>query len=196
MVFVLTLIFAVTITSLFFLPQNSVSKLAKTDERLLLQSSNATPVKRQVAQANPADVLILKRYAENYEPKSTKLQVIPSPPVPNEKVLQAISNLANTQSREHEKYIMLIFLRLSRFQIEHFKQRYELGRDELLTKEFFRLIGEADYQKAEIMPAYLVDNYVEKNTELLKYSLIEKEMARIEKGGEKIKKELAQIIKG
>lgn len=138
---VLTIAVAATVTSLFFLEQNSSNRLAKTEVRPLPQTFEATPEKLQSAQTNLTDVAILKEYAESYEPKSTEKQVIASPPVPNEKVLQTVSNLANTQSREHEKYVVLIFLRLYRFHIENFKQSYELGRDDLLTKEFFRLVG-------------------------------------------------------
>ena len=138
----------------------------------------------EATQVKPAELTILRKYAKNYEPKSEKV-VIPSPPEPKDEVLKIISSFANARSREHEKYVLLIFLRLSRFQIEHFKQRYELGRDNRLTKEFFRLIGAEDYEKAEFMPAYLVDKYIEKNLEFLKYPLIEKEMSRIAKAGEK-----------
>jgi hypothetical protein len=90
---------------------------------------------------------------------------------------------------------VLTILRLSRFQIENFKQRYELGRDNPLTQEFFRIIGKNDYKSAEFLPSYLADNYVEKNPKLLKYPLIEKEMRRIEKAGEKINKELEETTR-
>lgn len=189
------LVVAVTVISLFFLSQNSSSGLAKTEEHPSQQVSETTPEKLPHVQANPADIAILKTYAESYEPKSTKQSVTQIPPEPSEKVLQAISNLANSQSREHEKYIVLIILRLSRFQIENFKQRYELGRDNPLTQEFFRIIGVNDYKRREFLPSYLADNYVEENPELLKYPLIEKEMKRIEKAGEKIKKELDETTR-
>jgi hypothetical protein len=116
--------------------------------------------------------------------------VIPDPPVPNEEILQVISKAANSGTREHEKFVVLIFVRLSRFQIENFKQNYELGRTNPLTKEFYRLIGRSDYEKAEFMPSYLADIYVEKNPDLLNYSLIGAEMKRIANAGERIKREL------
>lgn len=194
-IIVLTLVVAIILISVFFSSQNSMSGLAKTDDASFLQTSETTPEKSLSAQINPADIPLLKDYAESYEPKSTKRQVIPEAPELEGKVLQAVSNLSSSQSREHEKYVVLIFLRLYRFHIENFKQSYELGRDNFLTKEFFRLTGENDYQKAEFMPSYLASNYVEKNTELLKYPLIEKEMKRIEKAGEKIKKELEETEK-
>jgi hypothetical protein len=191
-VLIVALIFiaVATVISLFFLPQTSSRGLAKTEQHQLQQVSKTTPEKLPPVQANPDDIAVLKRYAESYEPKSTKHSVTQIPPEPPKKVLQTISNLANSQSREHEKYIVLIILRLSRFQIENFKQRYELGRDNPLTQEFFRIIGKSDFKGAEFLPSYLADNYVEENPELLKYPLIEKEMKRIEKAGEKLKREL------
>jgi hypothetical protein len=119
--------------------------------------------------------------------------VIPSPPVPDQEISQIIEKAANSTSREHEKFVVLIFLRLSRFQIENFKQRYELGRSNSLTKEFYRLIGRSDFERAEINPAYLADNHVEANPDLLKYRLIDAEMKRIAKAGKRIEKDLADM---
>lgn len=191
----LTLVVAVTVISLVFLRQNSSSGLAKTEERPSQQVLEATLKKSPLVHANPTDIAILKTYTESYEPKSTKQSVTQDAPEPPEKVLQAISNLANSQSREHEKYIVLIFLRLSRFQVENFKQRYDLGRDNPLTQEFFRIIGIDDFKRAEFLPSSLAENYVEKNPELLKYPPIENEMRRIEKASEKIKKELDETTR-
>jgi hypothetical protein len=193
-IFVLTFVGAASVTALFWSPQNVSSLIAETDKSPSLQATNVIGKKPQISQTNPADVLIVKKYAENYEPKSTELQVIPSPPVPNEKVLKAISNLSNAESREHEKYIVLIFLRLHRFHIEHFKQSYDLDGNQL-SKEFYRLTGENYNPNGEPKLSYLAENWVEANPELLKYSLIEKEMTRIEKAGEKIKKELEKTTK-
>jgi hypothetical protein len=134
------------------------------------------------------DFAPLKRFAESYEPKSGR-EVIPSPPVLDPKLSELIANASKTESRAHEPYVILIFLKLSRFNIEHFKQSYELGRENPLTKEFYRLIGETDYEKAELMASYLADNYVDKHPELLEYAPIKAEMQRIEKAGEKIKRE-------
>jgi hypothetical protein len=164
-------------------------------EGLERQSSNSqalvvsTPEPRLPTAVSTDDLDLLKRFAEEYEPKSGR-EVIPSPPVLNQKLSEIIARAANSDSREHEKYVVLIFLKLSRFQIEHFKQRYELGRDNPLTKEFYRLIGENNYEKAEIMLAYLADNYVEKNPPLLEYAPIKTEMRRIDKAGERIEQDL------
>lgn len=136
---------------------------------------------------DPTDFAPLKRFAESYEPKSDR-QAIPLPPLLDPKLSDLIANAAKTGSRVHEPYVVLIFLKLSRFNIEHFKQSYELGRENPLTKEFYRLIGETNYEKAEFMASYLVDNYVEKHPELLEYAPIKAEMKRIEKAGEKIKR--------
>jgi len=180
-------------TSLFSCSQNSSGEFTEIEAQT--QLSEKTPKNLQFTQSNPTDVAVIKKFAESYEPKFTKQAVIPSPPEPNEEVVQAIANLKNSKTREYEKYIVLIYLRLYRFHIENFKQSYELGRDNSLTKEFFRIIQSHDYQKAEFMPSYLAQNYVQENSELLKYNLIEKEMNRIEKAGEKIKKELDKTTK-
>jgi len=184
----LILIGVMIVIPLISLPQNPSNGLIKTEAQTLQQKDEKTT-------ENSQDVAIVKKFAESYEPKSTNQSVIPSPPEPSEKVLQSILNLENNKSREHEKYVVLVFLRLYRFHIENFKQSYELGRDNLLTKEFFRIIQSNDYQKAELMPSYLAHTYVKENAELLKYNLIEKEMERIEKAGEKIKKELDKTTK-
>lgn len=151
----------------------SKSEDPKTNEQSIPYSINAD------------DIAVIKEFAENYEPKSTNKEVIPSPPLPNDRIFQAVSNLANAQSRKHEKYVILIFLRLYRFHIEHFKQSYELGRENPLTKEFFRIIKSIDYQKAEIMPSYLAHNFVKDSPDFLNYDLIVKEMKRIEKAENK-----------
>ena len=157
----------------------------------LLPTPNRTPS----PQPNAQDIAILKNFAENYEPRSTRASVIPSPPLLNQLTTQALTNLEATGSHEHERFIILIFLRISRFQIEHFKQRYELGRTNPLTQEFYRVIGENDYIHKEIMLAYLADDYVGNHPGLLDDKLIKREMERIAKAGEKIKKELDETTK-
>ena len=131
----------------------------------------------------------LQRFAEDYEPRSGR-EVIPSPPEPNAQLSEIIAKAQKSGSRVHEKFIILIFLRLSRFQIEHFRQRYELGRENPLTQEFYRLIGRNDYARAEINLTYLADDYVDKHPELLSYAPIKAEMRRIEAAGSKLKQEL------
>jgi hypothetical protein len=149
----------------------------------------ATPNDYNQAQ-RASDLAIFKKFAESYEPRSGR-EVIPSPPVADEKILKIIENLVSAQSREHEKYVLLIFIRLSRFQVEHFRQRYELGRDNPLTKEFYRLIGREASINPEFMPAYLADKYVEAHPELLEYPLINVEMKRIAKAESEIKKSIS-----
>lgn len=143
---------------------------------------------------NPADLAMIRKFAESYEPKSGRV-VIPEVPELNEKLLKILSDLAASGSREHEKYIILIFLRLSRFHIEHFHQSYELGRENPLTKEFYRLIGKTDYEKAEYMGSYLADGYVNTHQELLDYPMIKAEWKRIDKAEDKIQKDLDDLIR-
>jgi len=180
---------AILFISIFIWSCSSPTSLPLTQPNTL-----PTPDKSPSPQPNAQDIAILKNFAEKYEPRSTQASVIPSPPLLNQITAQAVTNLAATGSREYEKYIVLIFLRISWFQIEHFKQRYELGGTNPLTQEFYKLIGENDYIHKEIMSAYLADDYVQKHPELLEDKLIKREMERIAKAGEKIKKELDETM--
>lgn len=152
----------------------------------LSNQANITP---QTARDNSADVLIIRKYAEKYQPKSGKVAVIPSPPEPPEKVLQAIFNLVRDNSTEHEKYILLIFVRINRFHIENFKQSYELGRENPLTKEFYRIVKAKNVEKAEFMSSSLASSYAYDNKGLLEYPLIKKEIERLDKIVDKQTKE-------
>jgi hypothetical protein len=133
---------------------------------------------------NESDLATIRRYAERYEPRSGR-EVIPSPPVLDDDVSAAVTRLAQSGKREHEKYIILIFLRLSRFHIEHFKYGYEIGRENPLTREFNRLVGVEDYLRPELLTADLAEEYVEAHAELLEYPPIAVEMKRIDKARKK-----------
>src|SRR5688572_24066801 len=168
---------------------SSIKNEVPAESLITVEALNPTPVPETVSVLSADELAALKKFAESYQPKSER-EVIPSPPVLNENLSQVITKAANANSREHEKYVLLIFLKLSRFQTEHFKQRYELGRDNPLTREFYRLIGERDYGKRERMHVSLADTYVEKNPKLRQYALIDAEMERIAKAGESIKRGL------
>ncbi len=180
-----TIVFAVGIVA----SCSSVTNEIPTKSLIVVEAPTPTPVTEKTSILSADELASLKKFAENYQPKSGH-EVIPSPPVPNEKISQIIAKAANSNSREHEKFVVLVFLRLSRFQIENFKQRYELGRSNLLTREFYKLIGRNDFEMSEINSAYLVDDYVEKNPEFRQYGLIDAEMKRIAKAGERIKNDL------
>ena len=162
-----------------------ITNEAPAESVIVVEGPTPVPVPEKIYVLSADELASLEKFAENYQPKSGR-QVIPSPPVPNEKISKIIAKAANSNSREHEKFVVLIFLRISRFQIENFKQRYELGRINLLTKEFYRLIGRNDFEMREMNLAYLADDYVEKNPELRQYELIDVEMQRIAKAGERI----------
>lgn len=134
----------------------------------------------QHAVLNPDEIAELKNYAEAYQPRSGR-EVIPSPPVVPEKISQIITKAAAANSREHEKFVMLIFVRIARFHRESFKQTYELGRTNPLTIEFYRLIGRDDFERRERNGSDLAEAHIEKNPELQQYNLIEAEMQRITK---------------
>ena len=177
------------ISSLFFIAtacsiQSSQQRLATESSEIQNPSFHPTaspsPIKVENLQVNPTDLTIIKNYAESYEPTPKKNTVIPSTPTPNEKVMQAIDALANSQSREHEKYIVLIFLRLHRYHAENFKQSYDLGGNPL-AREFYRLTLENYNPKGEPKLSYIAENWVKKNPELLKYSLIADEIKRLKK---------------
>lgn len=173
---------------------SSVTNEIPAKSLIVVEALTPTPVPEKTSVLSADELAALKKFAESYQPKSGR-EVIPSPPVPDEKISLIIAKAANSNSREHEKFVVLIFLRLSRFQIENFKQRYELGRSNPLTKEFYRLIGWNDFETREINLAYLADDYVEKNPELRQYGLIDAEMQRIAKAGERIKDDLDKTSK-
>src|SRR5215203_1271350 len=102
----------------------------------------------------------IRKFAEKYEPRSSDAQTIPSAPEPNEKLSKALDDVSRTQTREHEKYIVLIFLKLDRFQIEHFKQRYEIGNGQL-AKEFYLLIGDDPKPGGEPRLTYEAETWIE-----------------------------------
>ena len=135
---------------------------------------------RKVADATAEALITFSKFAENYEPQSSKKETVPSTPEPDEKLAKALEELSQSPTREHEKYIILIFLKLERFQTEHFKQTYEIGGNQL-AKEFYRLTG-IDYKPGdEPRFTYEAENWVEKHPELLEYKPIADEMNRIKK---------------
>lgn len=164
-----------------------VSPPAKVTET---KANSESSVPRASTVASSSEIAAIRKFAEAYEPRSSGRQIIPSPPTPPNDVSTAIDHLASVQSREHEKYIILIFLKIERFHIEHFKQGYELGREGLLTQEFYRLIGKANYKDAEAMLSGLASGYVDQHSELRDYSPVAKEMDRIAKAGKRIAEEL------
>ncbi len=176
-----------------FAAATGCSRVSLEDANNLNSAHVAEPMV-EPSKLSPADLSKLQKYAEAYQPKSGRV-VIPEVPVPNEEISQIISKAADAGTREHEKFVVLIFLRLSRFQIENFRQRYELGRTNPLTKEFYRLVGQNDYERAEMMSVYLADDYIDKNPHLRDYKLIDAEMKRIAKAGERIKQELDRTTK-
>ena len=149
------------------------------------EHSNINSSDAQSPVATSEDVEILRRFAEMYEPKSTNQQVIPSPPVLKEKTLHALNALVADKERIHEKYIVLIFIRLYRFHLEHFNQSYDLAEDpeNALTQEFRRLLGSPRH---EVLLSQVAEDWVKRTPELLKYSPIKKEMVRIEKAHRRI----------
>ncbi len=139
---------------------------------------NKKPESRAVSETEP---ILLKSFATSYEPKSGKEGVIPFAPQLNSDIKMEISRFAKSGTRKHEKFVVLIFLKLYRFHLENFNQSYELGRENELTKEFYRLIGRSDYERAELMSSYLAYKYAVSNPGLLEYSEIKREIDRIEK---------------
>ncbi len=171
------------------------SCIHKEEKFAYVDLSAATPTATiKPTPANPDDLEMIRKFAESYEPKSGRV-VIPEVPELNEKLLKVLFDLAASGSREHEKYIILIFLRLSRFHNEHFHQSYELGRENPLTIEFYRLIGETNYKKAEYMGSGLADGYVKTHQELLDYPLIKTEWNRIDNAKDKIQRFLDETTK-
>jgi hypothetical protein len=132
------------------------------------------------------DVAILKKFAERYQPKSTTSRHIPSPPELKERELRSLKALSAAGSRAHEKYVLLIFLRLYRFHLENFQQSYHLGEIPLdpLTEEFHRLIGGSPPLGSLL--SYAAEDWVKSKPELLRDKLIAREIARIDRAHKKI----------
>jgi len=131
-----------------------------------------TPVPTQNGVLTEGELRKLKVFAESYQPRSGR-EAIPSPPILNDDLALILAKAADSNSREHEKYLVLIYLRLYRFHLENFKQSYDLGRTNPLTKEFYRLVGKNDFETAEFNPSYLAAKYVEANPELMTFKLID-----------------------
>src|SRR5690242_3540605 len=110
------------------------SCLHKDVEPTPVNFSTASPTETvKATPANPADLEAIRKFAESYQPKSGRV-VIPEVPELDDKLLKILSGFSASGSREHEKYIILIFLRISNFHRDHFKQSYELGRTNPLMR--------------------------------------------------------------
>jgi hypothetical protein len=188
-------LFCLMATTLFGC-QNRTGKPRETasPQPLTTHSAKASPLP-----IDPADLDTVRRYAEAYEPKSLKDVRVPSPPYLDGDVLRALKGLADSHSREHEKYIVLIFLRIYRFHLEHFHQSYDLSEGYAsqpdvnpLTAEFFRLIS---YQRHEADLSIVAADWVAKNPDLLEYPLIRREMVRIVKADKRIETALEKTTK-
>ena len=180
-VLLIGILLTVTVTSNCYSGSSEMSARHQKNRPVLDESvTEAETPQSQSYLLSSEEIAELKKYAENYQPKSGR-EGIPSPPVLPEKISQIIAKAAAANSREHEKFVMLIFVRIARFHRENFKQTYELGRTNALTIEFYRLIGRDDFAGRERNSSALVEAYIEKNPELQHYALIEAEMQRIAK---------------
>ncbi len=134
--------------------------------------------------ANTA-LIDLQYFAESYEPASQENAVIPMPPVPPLGVESALEYMKNTNSRDHEKYVVLIFIKLYRFHIENFHQSYELREkwgevNNPLLSEFCRL-GDLNCKDTEFLSSSIAEDWMKKARKYDKYKNIVTELKRIEK---------------
>lgn len=142
------------------------------------------PVPPPAVAVNPADLAVLKRFAERYVPWPG-IFVSPLPPFLKGRTLRALQSLIQSGTREHEKYVVLIVLRVCRFEVENFAMTSDLNdgpEKNPLTEEFFRLMN---YQHAELDQSYLAEEWVKKNPRLREYQPIQNEMLRIERAWKK-----------
>ena len=169
------------------------SKLSNSNPKIDSPSpsnTNATALQSpQPYESESADLLIIKNYAESYEPNSQDKH---DPPFLPEKESQALERLANHKSKEHEKYILLIFLRLYRSHLVNFYQSHELVGKDFLTKEFFRIVS-ADqivhpdqYKNTDFTTTDIAHEVVINNINKYNYPLFEKEMKKIKRAEDKI----------
>lgn len=159
------------------------------------------------SQTAPDHIAVIKDYAEKFQPKITKEKddegsEYEAPPFafteqPEQCVLEAVNALAASQSHEHEKYIVLIFLRHYRAQVELARQSYELREvsdssgepKNPLLKEFLRLLN-INPKGREFISSETAYAWVVNHPELLKYPPIRTEMERIDKAYENTDEEL------
>ena len=141
-----------------------------------------------------ADLDAIRRFAQNYQPSIRRDEELDHdlPPfhleMPNSEVAQALQNLASIESREHEKYVVLIVLRLYQTQLRMANQSYDIremrsvnalkeGETNPIAKEFCRLLR-IDCRSEFISSSQSYD-YVESNPEMTEYEPIKTEMERI-----------------
>lgn len=156
------------------------------------------------------EAAIVKDYAERYEPQIRKVDLedvgeVRAPPgqfsdVPDAKTLAAVEKLASANSRAHEKYILLIFLRHHRANVEIAHQSYALqdlrekGFANPLVKELCRLI---DCKPPDTEPMFSGVEYswVKRHREFQQYEPIRVEMKRIEAVEKQIEENLKESLK-
>ena len=157
--------------------------------------------------AAPDHVAVIKDYAEKYQPKVRREKdekgiEYEVPPFafteqPEQRILEAVNALAASQSRDHEKYIVLIFLRHYRAQVELARQSYELREvsnsygepKNPLLKEFLRLLN-VNPKEREFLSSGEAHTWVVNHPELMNYAPIKEEVERIDKAYKGIDAEL------
>lgn len=149
------------------------------------------------------EVATVKEYAESYQPQIRKEKdedgsEILIPPsafndMPDANTLAAIDRLASVGSRAHEKYILLIFLRHHRAQIEMAHQSYELQPNNPLVKELCRLI-DCFPPDAEGMFSGVEYSWVKRHPGFQQYEPIRAEVKRIEAAEKQIEENLKETL--
>jgi hypothetical protein len=164
------------------------------------------------SQATSGHVVFIRDYAEEFQPKidiekDEKGEEYKRPPFafteyPDQRILTALNALASAESREHEKYIILIFLRHYRAQVELAHQSYELREvsdsfgepKNPLSKEFLRLMN-VNPKGREFLSSGEAHTWVVNHPELLTYAPIKAEMERIDKAYRQIDEQLEKTKK-
>jgi hypothetical protein len=114
------------------------------------------------------ELAVIRQYAEQYQPNPKRIDNLDMPP---HEVTEALNVLSNSETQQHEPYVVLILLKIYRNHYEHGHQSYELrggmgGRGEAknpILKEYCRLVG-LNPRTEEFLPSGHVYGWIEKHS--------------------------------
>jgi len=132
-----------------------------------------------------SDVIALKQYAENYKPISDSNHLIANLPVVPENITSSFPTLRQTNKKELEQYLTLIFLKLYRSHLECCHQGYEIriSKTQKIDSIADPLIYEYNLITKDYKPYTIIEfvsssigyDWTKKNPTLLIYNAIKKE---------------------
>ena len=132
----------------------------------------------------------LRKFAEQYEPLPEQGAAIPHLPSAPPNIVAGLNELSSNKHSLHEKYIVLIALKLYRFHFENFHQSYDLRGperwpDNPFLKELCRLWA-LDCMNKEFIPSSMA-YFKSRDNNQFNYPEIAVELNRIKKALKDIK---------